>query len=78
MRGDGKLYARGNKIYVSGSIDGVFYRKSTGKRVSAATLAWIKKADPLEVLAEILKKENPKLVESNSIEDFGDSVKIFL
>jgi integrase len=71
MRGDGKLYARGNKIYVSGSIDGVFYRKSTGKRVSAATLAWIKKADPLEVLAEILKKENPKLVESNSIEDFG-------
>jgi integrase len=71
MRGDGKLYVRGKKIYVSGSIDGVFYRKSTRKRVSSATLVWIKKADPLEVLAEIIKKENPKLVESNSIENFG-------
>lgn len=71
MRGDGKLYPRGNKIYVSGSVDGVFYRKSTGKRVSSATLAWIKKADPIEVLKKLIGKENITTESSVSIERFG-------
>ena len=53
-KGDGTFKIRSDKIYVHGTINGKFYRKSTGKKVSAATKVWIKKVDPLKVLAEIL------------------------
>lgn len=74
MRGDGKLYPRGSKIYVSGSIDGIFYRRSTGKRVSPATLAWIKKADPIEVLKKVIGKEGISSDPNISIEKFGEEI----
>ncbi len=54
MRGDGKLYIRGSRIYVCGSINGVFFRKSTGKSVTPITRKWMKKADPIEVLQKLL------------------------
>ena len=53
-KGDGTFKIREGKIYVHGTINGKFYRKSTGKKVTPATKLWIKKADPLKVLAEIL------------------------
>ena len=53
-KGDGTFKIRGDKIYVHGTINGKFYRKSTGKKVSPATKVWIKKTDPLKYLAEIL------------------------
>lgn len=71
MRGDGKFNFRGDSIYVCGSIDGIFYRKATGKKLNAQTKQWVKKADPLAVLAEILEKANPKTLELTTIESFG-------
>jgi len=54
IKGDGVFKIRGDKIYVHGTINGKFYRKSTGKKVSPVTKIWITKQDPLKVLAEIL------------------------
>ena len=73
MRGDGAFKVRGNKIHVHGSVDGVFYRKSTGKKVSAITKEWMTNADPIEVLSKIVKKEiDETLLHSNmSLEEFG-------
>jgi len=53
-KGDGVFKIRNNKIYVHGTIHGKFYRKSTGKKVTNATKVWMKKADPLKVLSELL------------------------
>ncbi|WP_457747488.1 tyrosine-type recombinase/integrase [Sulfurimonas sp.] len=55
-KGDGVFKIRNGKIYVHGTINGNFYRKSTGKKLTPATKVWIKKADPLKVLAEILSE----------------------
>jgi len=73
MRGDGVFKVRSNKIYVHGSVDGVFYRKSTGKKVSSMTEAWMKNADPMEVLKKIVKKEldETSLHSNMSLEEFG-------
>lgn len=54
MKGDGKFVVRSGIIYVHGSINGKFYRKSTGKRFSSKREKWMKKQDPLGVLADIL------------------------
>jgi len=53
-KGDGIFKIRNGKIYVHGTIGGKFYRKSTGKKLNQANKIWIKKSDPLKVLAEIL------------------------
>ena len=53
-RGDGVFKIRGDKIYVHGTINGKFYRKSTGKKATPVNKTWIKKQDPLKVLAEII------------------------
>jgi len=37
------FFVRNNTIYVQGSVDGKFYRKSTGKKDTKANLAWVKK-----------------------------------
>jgi len=73
MRGDGAFKIRGSKIYVHGSVDGVFCRKSTGKKVSAITKEWMLRADPIEELSKIIKKENDEtLLHSNmNLEEFG-------
>ena len=54
IKGDGIFKIRGDKIYVHGTIKGKFYRKSTGKKATSVNKAWIKKQDPLKVLAEII------------------------
>lgn len=57
IKGDGLFKIRNNVIYVHCSLNGVFYRKSTGKKVTPATKQWIKKANPLEELEKLLNKE---------------------
>jgi len=54
VKGDGVFKIRGDKVYVHGTINGKFYRKSTGKKATPATKQWLKKQDPLKILAEIL------------------------
>jgi len=71
-KGDGVFKIRGNKIYVHGTINGKFYRKSTGKKVTPATKAWIKKADPLKVLAELIGEQVLKV--GTDLKSFGYEV----
>ena len=73
MRGDGVFTMRGNKIHVSGSINGKYYRRSTGKVVSVSTKQWMLKADPIEILTRIIEKENPTtaLSAEMGLEAFG-------
>jgi len=70
-KGDGVFKIRGNKIYVHGTINGKFYRKSTGKKVSPATKVWIKKADPLKVLAEIIGVATNSNITNVSLKKIG-------
>jgi integrase len=71
-RGDGVFKIRNDKIYVHGTINGKFYRKSTGKTATAANKAWIKRQDPLKVLAEILGEVNQE--SKTDLEGFGNRV----
>jgi len=64
-KGKGTFKIRDNRIYVHGTVNGKFYRKSTGKRVSPANKIWIKKADPLKVLADILNVDTNQKGEKN-------------
>lgn len=50
---------RGNKIYVYGTVDGIFYRLSTGKDATPLNLKWIKK-NHRDVLLKLVAKEKPK------------------
>ena len=54
IKGDGVFKERGGKIYVHGTINGKFYRKSTGKKMTPAMKQWLINQDPLKVLAELL------------------------
>lgn len=73
IKGDGLFKIRNNVIYVHGSLNGVFYRKSTGKKVTPTTKQWIKKANPLEELAKLLNKEK-NMIATNDFEEFGKMV----
>ncbi len=53
-KGDGVFKIRGDKIYVHGTINGKFYRKSIGKKANAANKQWLRRQDPLKILAELL------------------------
>ena len=70
IKGDGLFKIRNNVIYVHGSLNGVFYRKSTGKKVTPTTKQWIKKANPLEELVKLLNKEK-NMIATNNFEEFG-------
>lgn len=48
-------YVRNNTIYVQGSINGKFYRKSTMKPASRANIAWIKR-NAQDVLSQLVGK----------------------
>ena len=50
---------RGNKLYVSGTVDGKFYRLATGKEATALNIKWIKK-NHRDVLLKLVNKEKPK------------------
>ncbi|MEA2020049.1 MAG: tyrosine-type recombinase/integrase [Campylobacterota bacterium] len=71
IRGDGLFKIRGRIIYVHGTINGVFYRKSTGRKLTAATKQWMKKTNPLTVLAKILEVEDKVPEVSSDFETFG-------
>ena len=49
------VFVRGGTIYVQGSIDGNYYRKSTGKKDTKANLTWVKK-NAHDVLLNIISK----------------------
>jgi len=68
-KGDGTFRIREGRIYVHGTIDGKFYRKSTGKKVTPATKTWMKKADPLKILADLLGLTHSKDI--TSLKDIG-------
>lgn len=73
IKGDGIFKVRNNVIYVHASMNGVFYRKSTGKKLTPATKQWIKKANPMDVLSELLDKEK-NVIKTNNFEQFGKMV----
>lgn len=50
---------RGNRIYVTGTVDGTHYRLSTGKEATPANIAWIKK-NHRDVLLKLIDKDKPK------------------
>ena len=56
-RGVGSFYVKNDVIWVSGSIDGKFYRKSTGKRATKLNVGWCKNQVPVQILSKILEKE---------------------
>lgn len=69
---NGSFYIRkeSNTIYVQATINGITYKKSTGKKVTPLNKKWIEKQDPLKVIMNIL---NIKEIVNNeiSLEDFG-------
>lgn len=70
IKGDGVFKIRKNVIYVHGSINGKFHRKSTGKKLTPATKQWMKKANPLDVLSKLLDTDRNE-VTTNNFEKFG-------
>lgn len=70
-RKTGKL-KEGNIIYVLGTVDGKFYRKSTGKEANKINIAWIKK-NHRDVLLKLIdkKEEKPQRVK---LEEYGSMV----
>jgi len=50
---------RGNKLYVHGTVDGKFYRLSTGKEANALNTKWIQK-NHRDVLLQLISKDKPK------------------
>lgn len=59
---------RNGIIYVQGSIDGIFYRKSTKKKATKANLLWVKKNAESVLLQLIDKKDTEK---SYTLKEFG-------
>ncbi len=49
---------RGNKLYVHGTVDGKFYRLSTGKEATPLNIKWIKK-NHRDVLLKLIDEEKP-------------------
>lgn len=50
---------RGNKIYVFGTVQGKFYRLSTGKEATQLNIKWIAK-NHRDVLLKLIDKDKPK------------------
>jgi len=53
---------RGNKLYVHGTVNGKFYRLSTGKEATPLNKKWIAK-NHRDVLLQLVSKDKPKLTE---------------
>ena len=68
----GELEA-GNIIYVLGTVDGKFYRKSTGKEANKLNIAWIKK-NARDVLLKLIDKQGIEKEEKVSLEEYGIKV----
>lgn len=50
---------RGNKLYVTGTVDGTHYRLSTGKEATPLNVKWIAK-NHRDVLLKLIEKDNPE------------------
>lgn len=70
-KGDGTFKVRSGKIYVHGTINGKFYRKSTGKSDTKLNLAWAKKQDPIKYLEKLINEEQEKEGMKTDLENFG-------
>jgi acylphosphatase len=70
----GKLESM-NVIYVLGTVDGRFYRKSTKKEATKLNIAWIKK-NHRDVLLQLIDKDKEKLMptKKTDLESFGTMV----
>ncbi len=53
---------RGNRIYVTGTVEGKHYRLSTGKEATPINIAWIKK-NHRDVLLQLIAKDKPERIE---------------
>lgn len=60
----------GNVIYVLGTVDGKFYRKSTGKEATKLNIAWIKK-NARDVLLKLIDKQDIEKSSKTSLEEYG-------
>lgn len=58
----------GNIIYVLGTVDGVFHRRTTKKKATKTNIAWIKK-NHRDVLLKLIDEEKPKI--KTDFESFG-------
>ncbi len=68
----GYFVSKSNKIYVQGTINDIFYRKSTKKEATKINLAYIKKYH-YEVLLKLIDKEEEKKT-NITLESFGTIV----
>lgn len=66
------ILIRGEKVYVQGSVNGKFYRKSTGKRVGDKDYLKYLERNHRDVLLKLIDKEKPKL--SKNFIEFGKQV----
>ena len=53
---------RGNKLYVSGTVDGKFYRLATGKKATPLNIKWLAK-NHRDVLLKLINMDRPKRTE---------------
>ncbi|TLS96186.1 tyrosine-type recombinase/integrase [Aliarcobacter cibarius] len=60
----------GNIIYVLGTVDGKFYRKSTGKEATKLNISWIQK-NARDVLLKLIDKKNIEKPLKTSLEEYG-------
>lgn len=70
-KGDGVFKVRSGKIYVHGTVNGKFYRKSTGLTVTKLNLAWAKKQDPIKYLEQMINEEEKLNGIKTDLENFG-------
>lgn len=67
----GYFVSKSNKIYVQGTVDTVYYRKSTKKEATKINLAYIKKYH-YEVLLKLIDKEKEKkTINQSNFKEFG-------
>lgn len=70
-KGDGVFKVRSGKIYVHGTVNGKFYRKSTGLADTKLNLAWAKKQDPIKYLEQMINEEEKLNGIKTDLENFG-------
>ena len=64
------LLEEGNIIYVLGTVDGKFYRKSTGKEATKLNISWIEK-NARDVLLKLIDNKNTEKPLKTSLEEYG-------
>ena len=70
----GNIKIRGNIIWVHGTIDGKFYRESTGVEATKSNVNIYKKKNHIQVLSSIIDNKKPKAIKSFDLKSFGTKV----